>query len=291
MRASAQPATPPVTQPAPSRVTARSGCRFNFAAVPWAVCFAVDLTALRAIAFLIDGMCIRYPFAQASIGGTDVQMSLTAILDVDGTLVDTNYHHALAWHRALRAHHRHVPVWQVHRHIGMGGDKIVSALVGEEVERAEGDEIRAEEGEAYGELIDEVEPMAGARELIGDLHEDGVTTILASSAKQEEVDRYLDLLDARELVDGWTTAADVEQTKPAADLVHAALDKAQGGPALMIGDSTWDVKAASAAGVPTLAVLTGGFSAAELREAGAVEVVESIAELRRDRERIATLAA
>lgn len=217
-------------------------------------------------------------------------MRLTAILDVDGTLVDTNYHHALAWHRALRAHGHQVQMWRVHRHIGMGGDKIVAALTSEEVEREEGDAIRDAEGEAYGELIGEVEPMRGARELIADLREDGATVILASSAKEEEIDHYLDLLDARELVAGWTTAADVEETKPAADLVAAALEKAEGKPALMIGDSTWDVKAASAAEVPTLAVLTGGFSAAELREAGAVAVAESIDELRRDRERIAALA-
>jgi HAD superfamily hydrolase (TIGR01509 family) len=207
-------------------------------------------------------------------------MSVTAILDVDGTLVDTNYHHALAWHRALRAHGHRVQMWKVHRHIGMGGDKIVTALAGEEAEATEGVDIRAAEGEAYSELIGEVEPMEGARELIEDLRSDGVAVILASSAKQEEVEHYLDLLQARELVDGWTTSADVEQTKPAADLVHAALEKSEGPPALMVGDSIWDVKAASAAGVPTVAVLTGGFSEAELREAGAVEVVESIAEVR-----------
>jgi HAD superfamily hydrolase (TIGR01549 family) len=218
-------------------------------------------------------------------------MAVTAILDVDGTLVDTNYHHAIAWHRALRAHQQRVPVWRVHRHIGMGGDKILAALIGEEAERAQGEGIRAAEAEAYGELIGEVEPMEGARELIERLASDGATVILASSAKEDEVDHYLDLLDARELVDGWTTAADVEQTKPAADLVHAALDKAGGGPALMIGDSTWDVKAASNAGLPTLAVLTGGFSEAELREAGAVAVVESIGALREELGLIGELAA
>jgi HAD superfamily hydrolase (TIGR01509 family) len=219
-------------------------------------------------------------------------MPFTAILDIDGTLVDTNYHHALAWHRALRQHGHRMQVWRIHRHIGMGGDKIVAALIGEETERAEGDDIRAAEAEAYAELIGEVEPMDGARELLEDLKEDGSTLILASSAKQEEVDHYLDLLDARELVTGWTTAADVEETKPAPDLVQAALEKAPGeGPALMIGDSTWDVKAASAADLRTVAVLTGGFSAEELREAGAAVVVESIADLRRDRGKLAELAA
>ncbi|MFN8163305.1 MAG: HAD family hydrolase [Solirubrobacterales bacterium] len=219
------------------------------------------------------------------------ETSVTAILDIDGTLVDTNYQHAIAWHRALRAHGHSVQLWKIHRHIGMGGDQIVAALLGEEAEEAQSDDIRAAEGETYGELIGEVEPMDGARGLIEKLRRDGATVVLASSAKPEEVDHYLDLLDARELVDGWTTSADVERTKPAADLVQTALEKAGGeGPALMIGDSVWDVKAASAAGVPTLAVLTGGFSEAELREAGAVEVVESIGELRLDRRAVAALA-
>jgi HAD superfamily hydrolase (TIGR01549 family) len=208
-------------------------------------------------------------------------MATTVILDVDGTLVDTNYHHAIAWHRALRAHGHTVQMWKVHRHIGMGGDQIVPALIGEEAAEREGDEIRAEEAEAYEELIGEVEPMEGARELLEDLcARGGFSVVLASSAKEEEVDHYLDLLDARELVDAWTTSADVERTKPSPDLVHAALEKSPDGPALMVGDSIWDVKAASAADVPTLAVLTGGFSEAELREAGAAEVVEAIDEIR-----------
>jgi HAD superfamily hydrolase (TIGR01509 family) len=217
-------------------------------------------------------------------------MALTAILDIDGTLVDTNYHHAIAWHRALHASGHRVQMWEVHRHIGMGGDKIVTALAGDEAEDSEGDAIRDAESEAYGELIDEVEPLDGAQELIEELKDDGCAVILASSAKQEEVDHYLDLLHARDLVDGWTSSADVEETKPAADLVQTALEKVGEGPALMIGDSTWDVKAASAAEIPTLAVLTGGFSEAELREAGAVEVVESIDKLRLDRGVISALA-
>jgi HAD superfamily hydrolase (TIGR01509 family) len=207
-------------------------------------------------------------------------VSLNAILDVDGTLVDTNYHHALAWHRALHAHGHAVQMWKVHRHIGMGGDQILDALIGPEAAAEQGDAIREAEAEAYGELIGEVEPMEGARELIEKLRDKGATVILASSAKEDEVDHYLDLLDARELVDGWTTSADVESTKPDPDLVHAAIEKAgNDDPSVMVGDSVWDVKAAKAAGLSTLAVLTGGFSEAELRDAGASQVVESIADL------------
>ena len=88
--------------------------------------------------------------------------------------------------------------------------------------------------------------------------------VLASSAKQDEVEHYLDLLDARELADGWTTSDDVEATKPEPDLVQAAVEKAGGGDAVMVGDSTWDCEAAKRAGIETIAVLTGGFSEQEL---------------------------
>jgi HAD superfamily hydrolase (TIGR01509 family) len=204
-----------------------------------------------------------------------------AILDVDGTLVDTNYHHALAWYRAFRRHGVVLPVWRIHRHIGMGGDQLVEALAGQAGEREFGDDVRAAEKALYGELIHEVEPFEGARELTAELKERGHAVILASSAKEDEVEHYLDLLEAREIADGWTTSADVESTKPEPDLVLAALERAGGGQAVMVGDSTWDCEAAARAGVETVAVLTGGFSESELREAGAVAVFESVDELRR----------
>jgi HAD superfamily hydrolase (TIGR01509 family) len=212
----------------------------------------------------------------------DAQMTgPVAILDVDGTLVDSNYQHTIAWYRAFRQHGHVLPVWRIHRHIGMGGDQLVASVCGEEVENKQGDDIRAAEKTLYLELIDEVEPLAGARDLIADLKDRGRRVVLASSAKPDEVEHYLDLLDARGLADAWTSAGDVEATKPAPDLVEAALERVGGGPAVMIGDSTWDCKAAERAGVQTLAVLTGGFSEQELREAGAVAVFESIEELRR----------
>jgi HAD superfamily hydrolase (TIGR01549 family) len=203
-----------------------------------------------------------------------------AILDVDGTLVDTNYHHVIAWYRAFRRNGIVLPLWRIHRHIGMGGDQVVGALAGEDVERERGDDIRAAEKELYVELIDEVEPFEGARGLIETLKERGHRVVLASSAKAEEVDHYLDLLAARELADGWTTSADVEATKPEPDLVKAAVEKAGGGDAVMVGDTPWDVEAAKRAGVETITVLTGGFSEAELREAGAGWTFESIQALR-----------
>jgi HAD superfamily hydrolase (TIGR01509 family) len=208
-------------------------------------------------------------------------MPPAAILDVDGTLVDTNYHHTLAWFRAFRQSEIVLPIWRIHRHIGMGGDHLVKALCGERAEEEKGDEIRAAEKVLYSELIGEVELLEGARELIEDLKERGHAVVLASSAKQEEVDHYLDLLDARELADSWTTSADVEATKPEPDLVHAAVEKSGNAEAVMVGDSTWDCEAAKRAGLQTVSVLTGGFSEAELREAGAVAVFHSIDDLRK----------
>jgi HAD superfamily hydrolase (TIGR01549 family) len=202
-----------------------------------------------------------------------------AILDIDGTLVDTNYHHVIAWYRAFKRHDIVLPLWRIHRHIGMGGDQVVGALAGEDVELKRGDDIRGAEKELYLELIEEVEPFEGAHGLIETLKKRGHPVVLASSAKAEEVDRYLDLLDARQFADGWTTSADVEATKPHPDLVIAAVEKAGGGKAVMVGDTPWDCESARGAGVPTVCVLTGGFSEDELRDAGAVAVFESITQL------------
>jgi HAD superfamily hydrolase (TIGR01549 family) len=206
-----------------------------------------------------------------------------AILDIDGTLVDTNYHHAIAWFRAFKQQGIKLPMWEIHRHIGMGGDQLVAALTDDEVEKEKGDELRAAESALYLAFIEEVVTMQGARELIEDLKDRGHTVVLASSAKQQELDHYLDLLDVRDLADGWTSSADVESTKPAPDLVTAALKRADAGSsadAVMVGDTTWDILAAKSADVPTLAVRTGGFGVDELQEAGAKAVFDSVDELR-----------
>ena len=206
----------------------------------------------------------------------------TAVVDIDGTLVDTNYHHAIAWYRAFRAFGFVVPLWRIHRHIGMGGDQLVAALAGDGFDRESGDDVRAAEKVLYTQLIGEVEPLAGARALIEDLKAAGHFVVLASSAKPEELEHYLTLLDARALVDAWTDSGDVETTKPAPDLVVAALEKADAKPkdAVMIGDSTWDCLAAKAAKVRSIGVLTGGFSREELLEAGASKVFDTVEDLR-----------
>jgi phosphoglycolate phosphatase-like HAD superfamily hydrolase len=183
-----------------------------------------------------------------------------AILDIDGTLVDTNFHHAIAWFRAFRRLDVTLPLYRIHRHIGMGSDQLVGALAGEEWDARHGDDVRERESEEYMDLIDEVRPLDGARDLLVALGERGHALVLASSAKPHEVDHYLDLLDARELV-------------------AAAVEKAGGGRAVMLGDSTWDCEAARRAGVATVGVLTGGFSEQELMEAGAERVVQELREL------------
>jgi HAD superfamily hydrolase (TIGR01549 family) len=203
------------------------------------------------------------------------------LLDVDGTLIDANYHHALAWYRAFRSHGIGLPVWRIHRHIGMGGDQLVPALVPgirDELHQA----IEEKRGECYAELIGEVQPLDDAHELISDLKARDLTVVLASSSPQNELDHYLDLLDARDLLDAWTTKDDVDATKPDPDLVVAALSKAGSDDAVMVGDTPWDVEAARKAGLETICLTTGGWSRQELLDAGAASVYESIAELRQD---------
>ena len=216
-----------------------------------------------------------------------------AILDVDGTLVDTNYHHALAWYRAFKEREIVLPVWRLHRHVGMGGDKYVAAVAGEEVEGRLGDELRARWEEIFDEMLDEVSALAGATDLIRDVKSRGHRVVLASSSIETHLERFIDLLEARELADAWTMKDDVDASKPEPDLVRAALAKANApvsddrprdgktsDNAVMVGDTPWDVEAARKAGVATVCVMTGGFSEQELREAGAAAVFESIDELR-----------
>jgi HAD superfamily hydrolase (TIGR01549 family) len=207
-------------------------------------------------------------------------MPAAALLDVDGTLVDTNYQHALCWYRAFKEHDVVLPIWRLHRHVGMGGDKFVPAVAGDEVEERIGDDVRDRWEELFDEVIDEVAALDGAHELLRDLERRGHAVVLASSSIQKHLDHFLDLLDARDIAAGWTTKDDVEETKPEPDLVEAALAKAGSREAVMVGDTPWDIEAARQAGIDTVCLITGGFSEQELRDAGAVAVFESVEELR-----------
>jgi HAD superfamily hydrolase (TIGR01509 family) len=204
---------------------------------------------------------------------------VAAILDVDGTLVDSNYQHALAWYRAFRELEIVLPVWRLHRHVGMGGDKLVAAVAGMEVEDRFGDRLRERWEALFDRLLPEVAPLEGSRELIRDLKRREVTVVLASSAIERHLVAFVEKLGVRELVDAWTTKDDVEGSKPEPDLVQAALAKAEADEAFMVGDTPWDCEAARRAGIACVCVKTGGFSDSELREAGAAEVFESMHEL------------
>jgi HAD superfamily hydrolase (TIGR01549 family) len=204
----------------------------------------------------------------------------TVLFDVDGTLVDTNYQHALAWYTALVRHDVTVPIWRIHRAIGMGGDRLVAHVAGDEVEERLGDALREQWKQLYEQVIDEVRAFEGARELVTAAADRGWRVALASSGDPAHVKHYLDLLDLHDVADDWTSAADVENTKPAPDLLATALDRVGGGPAVLIGDSTWDCVAAHRAGLPCATLLTGGFGKAELLDAGAADVYEDLPSLR-----------
>lgn len=205
---------------------------------------------------------------------------MIAVIDVDGTLVDTNYHHAVAWFRAFRDVGVTVPVWRVHRAIGMGGDRLVAAVAGEDVEAEHGDEVRARWAERFAPMLPEITLLDGARDLLVALRDRGDGAVLASSGKPEHVDHYLDLLDARKIVEGWTTAEDVSDTKPAPDLIEVALGKVPDGEVVTFGDSVWDCEAAGKLGLPAVVVRSGGFGADELTDAGAVAVYDDLRSLR-----------
>ncbi len=210
----------------------------------------------------------------------------TIIFDIDGTLVDSNYQHALAWYRSLRRYDIIVPLWQIHRAIGMGGDQLITHVVGEQAEAEYGDALRKAWAEEFEPMLPEISPFADAVPLLAMVRELGLTLVLASSGAPQHVQAYLELVDGQRLADGWTTSEDVESTKPAPDLVLAAMKKVAATSAVMIGDSTWDARAAGKLGVPTFAVRTGGFSDTELRDAGAIAVYDSLSGLQADLDRI-----
>lgn len=214
-------------------------------------------------------------------------MTRVALVDVDGTLVDTNYQHALAWYRAFRRVGLTLPLWRIHRHVGMGGDQMVPALAGEEVESEHGDMLRSAWAEEFEPFLPEIAAIDGAHQLLAGLTHDGTRVVLASSGKPEHVEVFLDVVDGRDVVEAWTTSEDVERTKPEPDLFRAALRKLEAAedPApsdaevVVIGDSTWDCVAAGRLGYRSYAVLTGGFAREELLGAGAHRVFDALPDL------------
>lgn len=205
-------------------------------------------------------------------------MSDLVIFDVDGTLVDSTYLHAFAWSRAFAEAGLSLPTWRVHRAIGMGGDKLVAALLGDAIEDRQGDDLRAAWQRQYERIHDELQPLPGAADLVRHVRELGLAVALASSGEGKYVDQAVELLGIADAVDVVTTNSDVEASKPDPDLLRVTLREAGAQRAVMVGDSTYDVEAAARIGLATVCVCTGGFGVAELREAGAAEVVDEPAD-------------
>ena len=205
-------------------------------------------------------------------------MTKITILDVDGTLVDTNYLHTEAWTRALEEVGRRVPRVEVHRQIGKGADKLIPEFVGDEA----AGKVERRHSEIYGEMQHHGYPLPGAGELIGSLGDRGYEVWLVTSAKPEELDRHLEALGVSERISGVVSSGDAEESKPAPDLFDLALHRAgvEPGEAIAAGDSIWDIQAATRAGVKSVAVLSGGaFGRDELEDAGASGVYRDCAEL------------
>ena len=195
------------------------------------------------------------------------------------TLVDTNYHHTLAWSRSFGRYDVWPELWRIHRAIGMGGDQLVPAVAGEAFERSNGEGARDAWVEEFDRLIDDVRVFDGVERLLSELIARGFKVVLASSGKPKHVDHFMDLFNGRDHCDAWTTSEDVESTKPAPDLMQVALDKVGGTSGVAIGDSVWDFVAAEKLSLPGIGLRTGGFSAEELTAAGAERVYDSLTDL------------
>ena len=203
----------------------------------------------------------------------------TVVLDIDGTLIDSSYHHTLAWSRAFRRLGEDVPCWRIHRCIGMGGDRLVAAAAGDDVEARHGDDIREAWEQEYDAMLMEPTVLPGARQLLDELAARGLKVVLASSSIPRHGQRAMELLDADSRVHAATTSEDAEESKPDPELLEVAIEKVGGSSSLVVGDSVWDVAAARRLGLPTAAVESGGFSEAELRDAGAEWVFPGVAEM------------
>jgi HAD superfamily hydrolase (TIGR01549 family) len=207
-------------------------------------------------------------------------MADVAIFDVDGTLVDTNYHHAMAWFRAFRRFDLTLPIYRLHRAVGMGGDQLVGHVAGPDIEEHNGDELRAAWTQEFDRLLPEVQPFEGTRPLFEDVRRRGFRLVLASSGKKPHVEAFLNLIDGAELAEAWTSADDAASSKPAPDILQAAMDRVDGSTGVMVGDSIWDCRAAERLGFPAIGVRTGGYSVGELEDAGARPVFSSLVDMR-----------
>lgn len=205
------------------------------------------------------------------------------LFDIDGTLVDSNYLHVNAWLRALRAVGHPVDAWRIHRGQGMGSSELLATLLGDAAEQV-GSRAKKQHSEHYQRSSELLRAFDGARELVAAVAQRGAKVVLATSAAPDELEVLRSILDVEDAVAAITAAEDVEAAKPASDLLHVALQRAgvTADRAVFVGDTVWDVVACGKAGVRCVGVLSGGISAAELTEAGAVAVYEGCRALLRD---------
>lgn len=201
-----------------------------------------------------------------------------ALFDIDGTLVDSNYLHVEAWHRAFQATGLTVPSWRIHRGIGQDSAELLASLVGTRSEEWN-EHAKGLHTQFYEELASRLRVFDGARELLLESHRRGIRVVLATSAPQNELDLLRGLLDVDSAIHAATSADDVDTAKPDPDIIHVALERAgvDAAEAIMLGDAVWDMKASRRAGVTPYAVLSGGVGAGELRAAGAAEVFDDVA--------------
>lgn len=228
-------------------------------------------------------MMKRDPFRQ--------DRGIAALIDIDGTLVDSTYLHATAWSGALRDVGFEIPTARTHRLIGMQGDRLLRELLGERDASRVADAAKAAHDRRFARVREQVPPLPHARELLEALVTSHMPAVLVSSAEEDEVAYYVEMLDAADLVSATTSAQDGSASKPDPEPIMIALDRSGCDTGVVIGDSSWDCLAAVAAGLPAVAVLTGGFSRAELEQAGAADVYEDLGELIADADRLAKFTA
>jgi HAD superfamily hydrolase (TIGR01509 family) len=200
------------------------------------------------------------------------------LFDIDGTLVDSNYLHVEAWSHVFAELGIEVDAWRIHRSIGMDSAAMLDDLL---PEGADLEEVKRLHTRYYEALAPRLRPFSGARELLAALDARGLTVVLATSAPQEELEKLRGVLQVEDSIAIVTSAEDVETAKPSPDIVRTAFERAEvsASEAVMIGDTVWDVAAAARAGVACIGVLSGGISAAELLDAGAIAVYTDVAEL------------
>src|SRR5947209_59822 len=203
-------------------------------------------------------------------------MAMGVLFDVDGTLVDTNYLHVVAWWHAFRSQGHDVPMTALHRTVGQGSDQFVPSILGHEDEQ-----VANAHSDFYGPFKHQLRAFDGAADLLRTTKKAGLTVVLATSASEAEAAHLTAAIDADDAIDVVTTKADADASKPDPDIVQSALDKAELRPddALFVGYTVWDVQAAGRAGLRCVCVLSGGISEAELRDAGAIAVYRDVAQL------------